>query len=369
METGPISFSSLLASKQHNRRTLHYVVLRMLMQYAFTAQKRIHPVEDSDEDQRDGVAPDGMAELPGPTSVFIHIGYQATSKPDLTRDLQRMAYWSQNKSQSSVVVVWAVPTRRTSDELTTIAREVFQQPVRVFGPDMLDNIVRENEKFARDLLENAESLAVADAVSGHSQTGDWKAQRDERLEQVRRAFKDRGLVLVLGAGISKSVNLPDWPTLLAGLLTEAIGTVLESRIPTTASQRDSLAEIFKQQLTNSPLIDAHYLRVALSSGFPEAVRRQLYRESSSASSPLLESLARLCAPRRNVEGVQLAVTYNFDDVLERALTSANIDHQSLYRDSELNEPDVLGIYHVHGFVPHDDQTWAQSSDAPLVFSE
>nr|WP_283772565.1 SIR2 family protein [Acinetobacter baumannii] len=77
----------------------------------------------------------------------------------------------------------------------------------------------------------------------------------------------------------------------------------------------------------------------------------------------------MCIPRRTGAKVRSVITYNFDDLLERQLTVNNILHSCIYSDRESYDPDELPVYHVHGFLPEDRDTYDGLDNSTLVFSE
>jgi hypothetical protein len=66
------------------------------------------------------------------------------------------------------------------------------------------------------------------------------------------------------------------------------------------------------------------------------------------------------------EGIYAVVTYNFDDLLERALTKAEIRCRPIYEEGTVPDPDELPIYHVHGRLPKHPLPEASPR---LIFSE
>ena len=77
----------------------------------------------------------------------------------------------------------------------------------------------------------------------------------------------------------------------------------------------------------------------------------------------------MCLPRRTGAKVKSVVTYNFDDLLERQLTSNAILYRCIYTDNESYDPDELPVYHLHGFLPEDRKLYDGLDNCTLVFSE
>ena len=112
---------------------------------------------------------------------------------------------------------------------------------------------------------------------------------------------------------------------------------------------------------------ARFIRTGIGGDFPRAVHDALYRQVKDGTSKLLKSLSRVCVPRR-IGGVRAVVTYNFEDLLERQLEESGIAYRSIFRENDVPGEQELGVYHVHGFLPH--QLHKEGvADSLLVFSE
>jgi hypothetical protein len=74
-------------------------------------------------------------------------------------------------------------------------------------------------------------------------------------------------------------------------------------------------------------------------------------------------------PRQNGARVKSVITYNFDDLLEKNLTSKSIKYHSIYTENEISSSDELPIYHAHGFLPENRSLYQSLDKTTLVFSE
>lgn len=173
---------------------------------------------------------------------------------------------------------------------------------------------------------------------------------EQRRENLRSAYVNGRLVLVLGAGVSMSHGLPDWNTLLQQLI-----------LRTTADEgRDHsdeyllVAQLFNQIFRPSPLIAARYLRLRLGEEFDKAVHEVVYEDLDlQKSSELLDEIRQLCvSPGRN-PNLNAVITYNYDDLLETYLENLQIKvpYKSIYAVGMNPDPDELPIYHIHGYLP------------------
>lgn len=172
--------------------------------------------------------------------------------------------------------------------------------------------------------------------------------------------------------------MPDWNTLLNSLFVTYFTQEFDKDI--TMGDKDISALVSRLNSVDEPsaLMAARYLRKGLSKGegdakkFIAAVTKNLYKlrnSDLSIDSDLIKSIASMCLPRRTGAKVKSVITYNFDDLLERQLSSNSILHRCIYTDNESYDPDELSIYHVHGFLPEERKSYDGLDNSTLVFSE
>jgi SIR2-like domain len=134
-----------------------------------------------------------------------------------------------------------------------------------------------------------------------------------------------------------------------------------------AEERLTIASGLVGAQDGSPLIVGRYLEKNLGETFSNKLHHVLYdRARKPVENPLITAIARLCRPSRQREGISAVVTYNFDDLLESALTEADIRCRSIFEEGVVPESDELPIYHVHGRLPQNPLSTASKR---LVFSE
>jgi SIR2-like domain len=113
---------------------------------------------------------------------------------------------------------------------------------------------------------------------------------------------------------------------------------------------------FGQGLGNSPLILARFLASAPSghADFQETLRRVLYRKFRyDAGDPNLRAIVSFLAEGLRRGGDNMVLTYNFDDLLEQAITSypVKIPFRTMGPDERIEETKALAIVHRHGCIP------------------
>lgn len=166
-----------------------------------------------------------------------------------------------------------------------------------------------------------------------------KYQPYSYLEQVLhlRALNKKGrLALFLGAGISAGCGLPAWKDLLL-CLRKKIGQV-------TAGEEQNIADKAREIFGNR---------------FNYEVADCLYRNGVEISDSL-KAVANC--------GVSKMVCFNFDDLLEEALTMESVPHRVVLNGENFNAnyPRLL-VFHPHGYLGRFD-TASESADSNIVLS-
>jgi len=197
-----------------------------------------------------------------------------------------------------------------------------------------------------------------------TRTENRKESLQSHVMRIRSQFRKGRLTLFCGAGVSVGAGIPPWNALLLTLLTDLFRGKLAAKGESRSSS-SCLARIYRDTFGASPLLLAQHLKNGMGADFPLRVRDALYPEKAKASK-LIESIVRLARPQRASPAIQAIVTYNFDDLVERALLTANIRHQSVHREGQRVSNQELPIYHVHGYLPSNGDV---SKDHALVFSE
>ena len=202
---------------------------------------------------------------------------------------------------------------------------------------------------------------------------------EEKIALLKEALIDNQLTLVCGAGISRDSSIPDWNELLVNILNETFfddgSNVPKSKI---------LAEDLLSLMPQSNLILGKYLRLVLKKDFEKVVQKHLYSyynqdrdfESSmmvqgheiinyALETNMMRAIVELARPKRRGKRLESIITFNFDDLIECALSKHNIEYCSIWKEGQIYGIDALPIFHVHGFLPNQREI-----DSPnLVFSE
>jgi len=172
--------------------------------------------------------------------------------------------------------------------------------------------------------------------------------------ELKRAYNSKKLVLILGAGVSIGCGLPDW----SGLLKK-----MQNGIYLSGEDLEDKAffvnKLFLKLFNRHELVLARNLYHHSSSGlendgcilFEKFVRCALYKNTEFKRSKLVEEIIRLSLDDEGKKLLDCIITCNYDDILEHYMEENNqMNYRSIYY-SETEEPGMIPIYHVHGFLP------------------
>jgi hypothetical protein len=199
-------------------------------------------------------------------------------------------------------------------------------------------------------------------------------------EALQETYRDRGIVLVLGSGVSIGSGLPNW----SGLLERVAGTVAGGAEPHLFNQ-------LRRNEVGLPVVAS--ILEERSSGrreFMEVVRDALYRDfpffpSGIAENdrsvlvdhvrtrnPTLRAVASLCAskePRTNDfepnEKIHAVVTFNLDSLVQTYVRARYGKRllRTVERPSASSNPRKISIYHMHGFLRFDRKAHEPTKEA------
>jgi SIR2-like domain len=190
-----------------------------------------------------------------------------------------------------------------------------------------------------------------------------KLSQSESIAKIRHYYKNGKLALVLGAGVSMELGIPDWNTLLQELMIKTIEQEPDFSI--------TISKLFTEIFLPSPLIAGRYLQkyyLEKRLSFEEEVRTVLYKNLDlNKDSELMNQIVNYCAAPNKKMKLNSIITYNFDNLLELKLTKFDkpIKFKAIY-GTKINNQNNLPIYHVHGFIPNEGDI---SKDNEITFGE
>lgn len=239
-------------------------------------------------------------------------------------------------------------------------------------PSYINGIIRHTyeidnfDKFDTDIFldkfnQLEESLNFSTDIKRYDKDKAIFNNIEEKIEVIRKELSDNRLTLVCGAGVSSSIGLPDWNTLLVRILSHAL----------TLKHKDFSSSEMETLLSSSNLIVGKYLKILLGEEFDEVVTKSLYEEEwtlgdyAYTESTLISNIIELIRPKRNRGSVESVITFNFDSLLEEFLTKNSIKFKAIYDEGIKFSADEIPIYHVHGYLPRNEKIEKHN----LVFSE
>jgi hypothetical protein len=229
-------------------------------------------------------------------------------------------------------------------------------------------------------------------------------QREEALGQLRESYMHQGLVLYLGAGVSRSLGVPNWSELIrsltVGMMTRKVRSAIDALGGLTEKKQWEAVLTIQEELERQEDYDKPILMMAraikdeLGDELPRQVARNLYRRiplwryavysmrksfprrgmpPRPHSSPLVDAIVALARAERDVKGVQAIMNYNYDSLVDRKLAAQNVRCITVTSGRDKVPPGALPCYHVHGVLRLEDIAKANAFRKPsignFVFSE
>jgi hypothetical protein len=198
------------------------------------------------------------------------------------------------------------------------------------------------------------------------------------LEGLQRAWKERDLVLFLGAGVSKPYGIPTWKDLVLEILfdqTDVARRLGKIDLPF----RRALAAWLVDYYEYDPIILARVVKNEIrrrasrrgdpSTGhrlFLEKVRENLYPDEPPCprEPTTLTAVADFIKKSGTDQGVSAVVSFNYDDLLEKKL-AGGIDFHPVWNARRDQDKRGLPILHPHGYLPQD----GEAEDCEIIFTE
>jgi SIR2-like domain len=198
----------------------------------------------------------------------------------------------------------------------------------------------------------------AQQIAGKIRSSKPHKQAMEHVGKLIEAHRRGRLALVLGAGVSKEYGVPDWNTLLYQLM-----LTTSSGEDTDAESAAMTARLLTLALNKSPTVAARFIQMQTNGNpangglaFEERVRSEIYKnlQWSDPPKPFHEEVRLLALAAAGNPQLDCIITYNYDDLVDRALKSVardEIPHKVIHGPKMRAVPPELAIYHVHGYLP------------------
>jgi len=187
---------------------------------------------------------------------------------------------------------------------------------------------------------------------------EYETKRKESIGKLKTCCDINKIVLVLGAGVSASCGLHSWDTLVSTLLLN-----IWSENP-NLNLKDIPENLFEKSTSLHPIVVTRFIRQLIKENFNKTVHEELYKSYQYSSSVLLDEIIAWCCAGK----VDSILTYNFDDILEQNLEQRNIPYKTVSKNFQGTQNAQLVIYHVHGFLPQNEDDHKKNSSS-IIFSE
>jgi thymidylate kinase len=196
---------------------------------------------------------------------------------------------------------------------------------------------------------------------------------------LRRQFKEKRFGLVLGAGVSIDFKVPLWPDLVKKIATDPAvngthlltGDVDKKSLP---YKTEMLFQRFKENSPVDPKLSALTAQSAITANWLELCANHIYADVEADFPAALDSHPYFKSLLPLVQGSNLAITFNFDDCLERGLALRKKASDPGKGFEVVTDPwpqfrraDSV-VYHPHGMVPFKGKLMELPVDR-FVFSE
>lgn len=270
----------------------------------------IHP-------QFDFYAPQGIKKINLKAQTAIEVKFRL-----IYDTLSKIMYQYDNKSNevACLVVVFY-------ETVSSFSLQFLHDKQELHGRDIL--ILSYEDLYKKGGRPNIKENANEKANIG-------KDIEDKILSQAKESIRRDKVSLFLGAGVSASAGIVTWDKLIEQLCITKRLSKLDSDIADTIKGRYIVSQY------REPNKELTY-------EFYEDIKSILYSSSPKTSS-LLETIAQI-VDKSNIESI---ITYNYDDLLERAISSKKC--HAVYDKSRPNDGDEIQIYHVHGYIPHEGKS-------------
>lgn len=320
-------------------------------------------------------------DIPGPVLIEV-TGRLNTQKIStmMARSIPRIASES-DRAKLVFRTVLIISSDNLPAKVPVVWVSTFEQAIRsmkvlIWGLKDILRLAARYPEESRKIAENLFTLRIETVAANPPQ--DWKKDREVHIANLLEQYRNGQFSLFLGAGVSSSAGMPDWNKLLNALFVSYLADELDPHDDIATNSVAELVARFNAVDEPSALMGARYLRKGLTRNgkdmkdFVKAVRKSLYelRDNTRAiDSSLIRAIGTMCMPKRTGARVRSVITYNFDDLVERQLSARSLAYRCIYTQQETYDPDELPVYHVHGFIPQNEDDYEIQEGATLVFSE
>ncbi|MGB9978035.1 SIR2 family protein [Methanobacterium sp.] len=286
----------------------------------------------------DGYAPNGLDGIEGPLAIEIKYSNQYYI---IRREID---YLLNQLPDFNILIIAPLKSKRRLTDINHKVTIWSLNDIKGLGDRFLQVQLQFSDEFIPDLLEYVEDLpkrwALVKKSTEEAKYKEFNIYKDKYVKNIKKAHDDGNLVLFLGSGVSKP-KLPSWKELIEKLIVE----FLKSQ-----GEHIKSLDIEDDEFKSIPYITlGRLIKKGFGPLFTKKLKEAIYQgyKHSIDSSSNINSIAELCISKK----VHSIVTYNYDDILEYYLYTMGIGYKEIYHKLQNPSPNLLPIYHVHGYVP------------------
>ena len=368
-----------LPPSSHLSQAFEPIVLRLLQEHLHKANKVLQTGFETNEHmyhQAYAVAPDGIDNLLGPTLIDIKFFGQKRLRLEVIDKIVQLSNLIECRS-AMLILGGHLRDEHRQRILSFWSTCALGIPLVLWDMEKIDELYSKYQNKIAPLLTNLAEFRLRSVVERPST--DWKKEREKRMNNLAECLNQGSISLVLGAGVSIDSGLPDLTRLLDSLFVRLLTKGLTAKSDIRNEEIEGIVKRLNDVDDHSALMTTRYLRSGLNDSvsnegvesFCTTLGAELYRRSKrrTKTDTWIQALAEMTLPRRTGTKIKAVVTYNFDDLLEKELINRGGMFRSVFREGDIPTSDELPIYHVHGFIPEDPESYDHLDESHLVFSE
>lgn len=337
------------------------IVISVLKDYAQSIGKPIEPSPASRDLGYDAIMPSGIRDTDQKTYIAVKLSLRAER---LSPQLNQIPPDGQ-----LLIIICDTISQQDKQELQAAVRKLCPCAVLIWD---CNDLVKETgcELDFTEYLATPKKALVEDVIRNTPSREEKEQIKAARIRSLKEQYQSENVTLFLGAGVSISAGLPLWSTLIHQMFISMVYDKLGGEEALTDAEKGAISQLAAKNQESTPLTQVRYISSALEpDDFRRIMRGSLYGGAVKLEADrLLTSIATLSKPIRTHKGLKSIVTYNFDDLLEQKLSKKEIGYHIISREKDIPDPNMLNIYHVHGYLPYQEDN-SIDSGMTLVFSE
>lgn len=308
----------------------------------------------------DGYAPNGISEIEGPVIVEIKNRFLGINR---VLEFADQIWIATNDKNMKILFVF-------TDKIEQKILKELPNTILCWDKTKINELIHKFpevsfEYFDEDIINKKfESYSDRNEILNKTvrkfENIEYNENKNQFIKDLQNSFLNDNLTLFLGSGVSKNVKLPNWNDLMERLMVKFL--------------KENYDENYDHINIDAKFKDFSYITLgslvkhALQEEYHQKLRDALYEGHNHIinNNSCLKIITTLCMPPRNGIGIQSIVTYNYDDLLEFYLDNSKIKYKIIFNENEIPTNDELPIYHVHGYLPHDQEITELISDSIIL---